>query len=633
MCGVVGLINLSNQKISNSTIKKMTDSIYHRGPDGEGQWTEDNVGIGHRRLSIIDLSSAGNQPMMSEDKRYIFSYNGEVYNFLELKKELVQLGYKFFSNTDTEVVMKSLICWGEKALLKFNGMFAFAFWDRLSKTLILARDRYGIKPMYYAKQGNNFFFSSEQKAILTNNEFKRKLNKAGLLEYLTFQNFINSQTLLEDINLLEAGSYIKLHLEKKNSYKFSIVKYWDYIFQNNKIVKNKSEYTEELERLMKQSVQRQLVSDVEVGSYLSGGIDSSSIVAFASKENQDLKTFTCGFDLTSASGIELNYDERKDAEFLSSNFGTEHYEVFLKSGDMEKCLNDVVYHIEEPRIGQSYPNYYVSKLASKFVKVVLSGSGGDELFAGYPWRYYRNLQTNNFEDYLSNYYKFWQRLIPNKEIIKVLSPIYKEIKDIRTEDIFKDKIRDHSNNSRSNSDFLNHSLYFECKTFLSSLFVIEDKLSMSHSLETRVPFMDNDVVDFAMKCPSNLKFNFFKNIKRINENQFGNKKKAFLDTNKAKNANAYLGKKILRDAMKKHVPQRIISAKKQGFSSPDSSWFRGKSINFVKNLLFNDNARIYEYLDRSSTHSLIKQHLSGKINRRLMIWSLLYLEIYLQKNL
>ena len=140
MCGVVGLINLSNQKISNSTIKKMTDSIYHRGPDGEGQWTEDNVGIGHRRLSIIDLSSAGNQPMMSEDKRYIFSYNGEVYNFLELKKELVQLGYKFFSNTDTEVVMKSLICWGEKALLKFNGMFAFAFWDRLSKTLILARD-------------------------------------------------------------------------------------------------------------------------------------------------------------------------------------------------------------------------------------------------------------------------------------------------------------------------------------------------------------------------------------------------------------------------------------------------------------------------------------------------------------
>jgi asparagine synthase (glutamine-hydrolysing) len=615
MCGIAGLINLNGEPVSPVILKKMTDAIAHRGPDGEGQWIEGNVGIGHRRLAIIDLSPAGHQPMITGDHRYVLSYNGEIYNYREIRTELEALGHWFRSQTDSEVVLNALAHWGPDALLKFNGMFGLALWDRKEKTLLLARDRYGIKPLYYARQNHFFAFGSEQKAITAQPAFKRELNKKALLEYFTFQNIFTDQTLLEDIHLLPAGHYAKLHVATG---KWSQHQYWDYRFREPDHKADKQEYVEELDRLFKQAVNRQLVGDVELGAYLSGGMDSGSITAIAAQQFPYLKSFTCGFDLSSASGIELGFDERVKAEAMSAKFKTEHYEMVLKAGDMERCLRSLAWHLEEPRVGQSYPNFYAAKLASKFVKVVLSGAGGDELFGGYPWRYYRAVVNQDFEHYIDQYYVYWHRLIPNSSISKVFAPIWGDVKDVWTRDIFRNVFHTHDNELDRPEDYINHSLYFEAKTFLHGLFVVEDKLSMAHGLETRVPFMDNDLVDFAMRCPVSLKLNNLDRVIKINENEPGDKPgKHFQKTGD--------GKQILRAAMCNFIPDDILSATKQGFTAPDSSWFKGESIDYVKNSLCN-NAKIYEFLDQKTVKSLVDEHLEGKQNRRLLIWSLLNFE-------
>ena len=622
MCGIVGQINFDKSPVSPVVLKKMTDAIIHRGPDGEGHWIEESVGFGHRRLSIIDPSPLGRQPMVSQDQRYILTYNGEVYNFRELRTELEAKGYGFRSQTDSEVVLYALVEWGSDALLKFNGMFALSFWDRKRKQLLLARDRYGIKPLYYFQNEQKLVFGSEQKAILEQPAFDRKINNQALLEYFTFQNIFTDQTLLEGIHLLQPGHYATLGFQRTNK-RLEFTQYWDYHFREPEKPLAKEEYLEELDRLFKQAVNRQLVSDVELGSYLSGGMDSGSITAIAASNFPYLKTFTCGFDLSSASGIELSFDERVKAEAMSANFKTEHYEMVLKAGDMERCLPKLSWHLEEPRVGQSYPNFYASKLASKFVKVVLSGAGGDELFGGYPWRYYRGANAENFEQYVDEYYLYWQRLIPNSVISKVFAPVWDDVKDVWTRDIFKDVFANHSNSLEKPEDFINHSLYFEAKTFLHGLFVVEDKLSMAHSLETRVPFMDNDLVDFAMQCPVELKLNNLGKVIRLNENEVGRKgNQYFQKTND--------GKQILRDMMSRYIPTDIIKAKKQGFSSPDASWFRGESIEFVRRKLLDENSPIFNYLDVGETKSLVNDHLTGQQNRRLLIWSLISVNKFLE---
>ena len=623
MCGIAGLINLNGEAASPVTLKRMTDAIAHRGPDGEGQWVEDNVGIGHRRLAIIDLSSAGRQPMITGDQRYVLSYNGEVYNYREIRNELKTLGYQFQSEADSEVVLNALAHWGKDALIKFNGMFGLAFWDCKEKILLLARDRYGIKPLYYARQGNYFAFGSEQKAITAQPTFKRELNKPALFEYFTFQNILTDQTLLQDIHLLPAGHYAQLHVPTA---KWTQHQYWDYCFREPAYKADKKEYVEELDRLFRQSVNRQLVSDVELGAYLSGGLDSGSITAIASQKFPNLKTFTCGFDVSSASGIELGFDERIKAEAMSARFKTEQYEMVLKAGDMERCLPKLAWHLEEPRVGQSYPNFYVAQLASKFVKVVLSGSGGDELFGGYPWRYYRGANSQSFEHYIDDYYQYWQRLVSNSELKKMFAPIWGDVKQVRTQDIFRDVFVTHENKLKRPEDYINHSLYFEAKTFLHGLFVVEDKLSMAHGLESRVPFMDNDLVDFAMQCPVGLKLNNLAEVLRLNENEPGNKSgKYFEKTND--------GKQILRDVMNRYIPTEISQAEKQGFSAPDASWFKGESIDFVRRTLIDGSPRIYEIFDRNIVVDLINEHLNGDQNRRLLIWSLLSAEKWMTSNL
>ena len=615
MCGIAGLLNLDGAPVSPRVLQNMTDAIAHRGPDGEGHWIEGSLGLGHRRLAIIDLSPLGHQPMMSSDGCYVLSYNGEIYNFRELRAELEAKGHGFRSTSDSEVLLTALQAWGPKALDRFNGMFAFALWDRQKKTLMLARDRYGIKPLYIGRVGARLAFASEQKAILTLPNFPRELNSEALYEYFTFQNIFSDNTLLKHITLMPAGHYCLIDL-KGSSTDLKFTQYWDYNFREPDQKADRQEYIEELDRLFKQAVNRQLVSDVELGSYLSGGMDSGSITAIAAQSFPNLKTFTCGFDLSSASGIELAFDERVRAEAMSAKFKTEHYEMVLKAGDMERCLPKLARHLEEPRVGQSYPNYYAAQLASKFVKVVMSGAGGDELFGGYPWRYYRAVVNTDFDHYIDKYYGFWQRLTNRDNRTRMFAPIASEVADVNPKDIFRSVFPNTDIPLERPEDYINHSLYFEAKTFLHGLFVVEDKLSMAHGLETRVPFMDNDLVDFAMQCPVDLKLNNLAEVARLDENEPGDKNAKYFQ----KTAD---GKQILRDMMQRYITDDITKAAKQGFSSPDASWFKGDSIDFVRQEILVPKAPIWNVLDYNATRELVEEHMSGSENRRLLIWSLL----------
>lgn len=625
MCGISGLVHMNGAPVSAGVLQKMTDAIAHRGPDGEGHWVEGGVGLGHRRLSIIDLSQGGHQPMPSPDERFVLTYNGELYNYRELRRELEARGRRFASSSDTEVLLAALQEWGMEALSRFNGMLAFGLWDRKERRLFLARDRYGIKPLYYMAQGNSFAFASEQKAILASGEFHRSLDKPALLEYFTFQNFFTDRTLIDGMHMLPAGCYGVLDLARPDA-GIQVTRYWDYHFQEPAQPADPREYREELDRLFEQAVNRQLMADVELGSYLSGGMDSGSITAVAARSIPDLKTFTCGFDLSSASGIELSFDERTKAEAMSAMFKTEHYEMVLKAGDMERAMKKLAFHIEEPRVGQSYPNFYAAKLASKFVKVVLSGAGGDELFGGYPWRYYRAAVSDNFEHYVSQYYAFWQRLLDDRSLRRLFAPIWEDVKDVDTRDIFRNVFIHHQNELSRPEDYINHSLYFEAKTFLHGLLVVEDKLSMAHGLESRVPFLDNDLVDFAMACPVGLKLNNLAEVIRINENEPGNKQALhFQKTND--------GKQILRDMMRSYIPADIAGGVKQGFSAPDASWFKGESIDFVRRVLMEGAPKIYDITDGSVLCELVNDHLTGTENRRLFIWSLLGVEHWLRAEM
>lgn len=596
----------------------MMDALAHRGPDGAGHYIDGPIGFGHRRLAILDLSDAGAQPMVSADRSHVISYNGEVYNFRELRRELQAEGHAFRSASDTEVVLAAYAAWGPACVERFNGMFALAIWDTRRQRLFLARDRYGIKPLYYCTARDCFAFASEQKAFLSMPGFERSLDSEAMLEYFTFQNLFTDRTFFKRVKLFPAGC--RGFVSAGGT--LSVERYWDYDFQEPDTPLSEEEYIEELDYLFSRAVKRQMVSDVEVSAYLSGGIDSGAITAFAAQEIPYIKSFTCGFDMHSATGLEVAFDEREKAEHLSYLLKTEHYEMVLKSGDMERALPSIAWHMEEPRVGQSYPNYYAASLASRFCKVVLAGTGGDELFGGYPWRYYRAVNNGSFDDYIDKYYVFWQRLIPNRQIKRVLSPIWDEVEHVWTRDIFGDVFSDKQRRLGQPRDFINHSLYFEAKTFLHGLLIVEDKLSMAHGLETRVPFLDNDLVDFAMRLPVSMKLGNLDEVVRINENEAGKLKKYYQKTRD--------GKLLFRKTLAPYVPETVSDGIKQGFSGPDASWFKGESIRYVRETLFSRQALIFDYLDKRAVQELVMEHLEGKANRRLFIWSLLLVEEWLK---
>lgn len=679
MCGIAGILNLTNKPVQPSTIKRMCDVMRHRGPDDagylffriepskskKGVWkefvdkdfsyhhpdyfsempnlldsgTDDkeawNLALGHRRLSVIDLTSAGHQPMADSEKKIWITYNGEIYNFKEVRGELENSGYVFRSHSDTEVILNSYKAWGIKSILKFNGMFAFALWDSGSNQLFLARDRYGIKPLYYYFKNGHLIFASEIKGILENEEVRKRVDREALDEYFTFQNILSDKTLFREIRILPAGQILSLQLDSDsringleplmttswNGWKINWWKYWDFDFSNPYGTKDLPEdfCVEELKRLFFQAVERHLISDVPVGAYLSGGMDSGSIAAVANEKIPRLMSFTGGFDLSSVSGLEATFDEREPAEFMASFFGTEHYEMVMHSGDMVWVMPKIIRHLEDLRVGMCWQNYYIAQLASKFVKVVLSGTGGDENFAGYPWRYLPMTDEKETRDVKAkNYYRYWQRLIPDNQKRLFFDPqVFKDMDEGHCFHVFNSILK--GANRKAQRDFgLSTCLYFELKTFLHGLFIVEDKLSMAHSLEARVPFLDNDLVSFAMKIPNEYKLQSVNGIVPIEENVVGAKTTFFAHSNS--------GKSIFRKAMKGTVPDEILDRKKQGFSPPDQSWFRGPTMGYIREVLLQEKTLSRGFFNRDFIQRIVREHTDGKVNHRLLIWSLLSFE-------
>ncbi|MDA0194126.1 MAG: asparagine synthase (glutamine-hydrolyzing) [Bacteroidetes bacterium] len=624
MCGIVGYFNLTGAPVVRDEILRMSEAISHRGPDGNGIYIKDNIGLAHRRLAILDVSEKGAQPMSSKDGKWNIVFNGCIYNFLDLKQELRSLGHTFYSNTDTEVIVEGLSAFGISFFERLNGMFAVGAWNSEEKQLYLSRDRYGIKPLYYWFGGGTLIFASEIKAIIASKQFKVEVNYEALNEYFTFQNVFSFQTLFKGVIMLPPANTVKVNAKSLGVKHKS---WWDYNFTEPDETMTFDDAKEETERLFKQAVTRQMISDVPVGSYLSGGMDSGSITAVASSQLDRLSTFTCGFDMSEVTGVEANYDERRDAELMANHFKTEHFEQVMNAGDLRWSLSKLVYHLEDLRVGMSYPNYYIARLASKFVKVCLQGTGGDELFGGYPWRYYRVFDSLNQQEFFNQYYGFWQRLVPDDQRKELYQPdTFDQLDPSYPRTVFERVFTFNTSLSYDTPEqHISNSLYFEAKTFLPGLFLVGDKLAMAHGLEERFPFMDNDLVNFAMKIPVRHKLgNLQKEIASIDENVAG-KKRAYRQFDDGKN--------VLRKAMMDFVPEKIVNRKKQGFSAPDESWYRGENASYIKELLLNKSTCSTEFINGDYIQKIVKEHTEDHINHRLLIWSFMNFEWWCRKFL
>ncbi len=616
MCGITGIINFDRNPVDLSVLKSMTDALQHRGPDDKGEYVDEFIGFGHRRLSIIDLTSAGHQPMVTSDNKQVITYNGEIYNFKELRKDLEKKGYSFYSNTDTEVILNGYKEWGLDVIPKLDGMFAFALRDLTKNECYLVRDRYGIKPVYIWKSANRLIFASEIKAFLNHPDFKVEIDYSALNEYFTFQNQFRFHTLFKNVQLLAPAKILTV----RDTGDILSYTYWDYNFSETDNEMTEDEAVSETLKLFKTAVKKQMVGDVRVGSYLSGGMDSGSISAVASEETKRLATFTCGFDMSSVTGRESNFDERRDAEIISSYYKTEHYEQVINAGDIRWSMPDLIWHLEDLRLGMSYPNYYIAGLSSKFVKVCLSGAGGDELYGGYPWRYYRVFKSLNREEFFKEYYNFWQRTVNDDKKADFFNE--NTIREFNGESMFEVFSRVFTFNQKlsydSPEDYIANSLYFEGKTFLHGLFLVGDKLAMAHSLEERFPFMDNELVNFAQKIPVSYKLSKLEKMKKIDENE----------VKKLKSIHSRFddGKNVLRRAMRSFIPNEVLKREKQGFSAPDESWYRGENLGYVRDILMDRSACYQEFINRNFVENIINEHVNLKINHRLLIWSLLSFE-------
>lgn len=617
MCGIAGIFNLNGKPVTHQEMSKVTNAMAHRGPDGEGIYVDENLGLGHRRLSILDLSAKGSQPMASRNGEWVIVFNGCIYNYQDLKLELRSKGHDFISSSDTEVISEGLAVYGPSFFERLNGMFAVGAWHKPSKTLWLSRDRFGIKPLYYWFNNGVLLFASEIKSFLQHSSFKVEVDRDALNEYFTFQNMFTYKTLFKGVSMLPPANTVSVDSSTQFVKHYS---WWDYDFSKPDNTISFEDATLETKRLMESAVARQMVSDVPVGSYLSGGMDSGSISVMASSHVDRLYTFTAGFEMSEVHGLEVGYDERVDAELTANFIKSEHYEQVLNAGDLKWSLPRVVWHLEDLRVGMSYPSYYISRLASKFVKVCLQGTGGDELFGGYPWRYYRVFSSLNQNDFFDQYYGFWQRLVADEQKQQLFQPdIYSSINIREPREIFErvftfnDKLR-----YDSPENHIQNSLYFEIKTFLPGLLLVGDKLAMANGLEERFPFLDNDLVNFAQQIPVKHKLGNLEAMKTLNENE----------TRKSQHRYSQFddGKNVLRKAMRETLPERIVNRKKQGFSAPDESWYRGENAAYVKELLLGKNIACHEFIQSAYIERIIHEHCELRINHRLLLWSFMNFE-------
>jgi asparagine synthase (glutamine-hydrolysing) len=588
MCGIAGALRHDGFPVDREALSRAARSIAHRGPDDEGLHLDGPVGLAHRRLSIIDLSEAGHQPMTNEDGTIWLTYNGEIYNYRELRRLLEARGHRFVSHTDSEVLVHGYEEWGIRMLRRLNGIFALAIWDGREHQLLLARDRFGAKPLYLRQSPRTLLFGSEIKAILALAGESARLSLSSLVEYMSFQNTYGDNTLFEGVTMLPAGTWLRASEDG------SITRgtYYDPVPAAEPTPIN-DDLAEALGATLQRAVDRQLMSDVPVGAYLSGGMDSASLVVLAGRRIPHIHTFTAGFDVADASPLEVAADERPDAEIIARDVGTEHYGVVLHAGDLARVLPELVWHLEDLRAGTCYQNYFVARLASKFVKVVMAGTGGDELFAGYPWRYALLDGARNRDGFLDAYYRYWCRLLDDGNRRDAFTDeAWSAVDGVAPRERFE-QVTAHLDPSL---DPVEQALYFEQRTFLHGLLVVEDKMSMAHGMEARVPFLDNELVDFALRIPARAR------------------------------AGSDEGKVLLRQAARSFLPDVLVRKRKQGFSPPDGTWYRGRNLAYVRDVLLDPSSLRRGIFRPDFLERVIGEHADGQVDHRLMIWSLLCLE-------
>ncbi len=636
MCGIAGLVSPQPE----NQIGAMLKSIEHRGFDDEGVFISNQFGadelktcLGHRRLSIIDTSSGGHQPFFSADKRYALTYNGEIYNYLEIKAELEAKGYKFHTDSDTEVLINAFQEWKIDCLPKLNGMFAFAVWDELEKSLTLVRDRSGIKPLYYAKIGEKFVFASEIKAILASKLIRAELDNEGLHQFLTFLWTVHDKTLFRGIYQLPPAHFL---VWKKGE--ISVKEWWDLDFSREEKGKSEDFWREQVLETLDKCVEMEMIADVPLGAFLSGGVDSSSIVALMTKHTQKVSTYT-----TAISAADLEFDiipddvkwSRKVAEILPVD-----YHEMLLTPDLTELLPKLVYHQDAPVIDMAIPSFLISEQARSTQKVMLSGMGGDEIFAGYPRQ--MAMKLAGMTDFIPSavrrpLMKTLDSMLYGGVRGKLTAPLRNAKKFARsaamdfenrylgfgtyfTDDmkshLYSENLRGEMNNFdayKNHKKFfencrgdspLNRLLYVDFKTFMPALNLdTTDKTSMAANLEVRVPFLNHEIVSLSERIPVELKI---KGIKR---------------------------KYILKKAAESLLPKEIIYRKKAGFSAPIRSWLRTSLKPMIDDLLSEETIKRRGLFDFQEVRRIIELNQSGKEDFNLQVFQLLNLEIWMREFL
>ena len=591
MCGINGIVSKSKNK--KDLIHLMNEKIIHRGPDAEGIFVDKYVALGQRRLSIIDLTDNGNQPIYNEDKSILVVFNGEIYNYKDLKGELENSGHKFKTNTDTEVLVHGYEEWGMELVNKLRGMFAFSIYDTNKSKLFIVRDYFGVKPLYYYQNRKVFLFGSEIKSFLVHPDFKKELNKEMLGAYLTFSFTPGKRTFFKDVYKLEPGHYIEYDL-KKNT--INNVKYFSFKFSETD--KSYKEIVDEISLKMRDSVDYHLISDVEVGSFLSSGIDSSYLVSMARPD----KTYTIGYENRKYSEIDLARD-------LTDRLGITNISDKISKEDYMNAVKDVYYHMDEPTTDAcSVAVYFLSKLASRDVKVVLSGEGADEFFGGY----------NSYDDHPYTKLPLWFRklvafickILPKNKITRYLirrglsleegyvsinRNFYDdELKDVlKFKDYLKNKDITHETYIEySDENELNKKQAIDIRYWLSdNILLIVDKMTMAFSIESRVPFTDIEVFKLASTIPK--------------EHRVRNK------TTKA----------ALREAARREIPNESYKKKKLGFPVPIREWIREDDFyNEIKNTFSTDIAD--ELFKKKNIIRLLDDHKSGKKDNYRKVWAI-----------